>query len=214
VQADTTYARKAVVAAGAAERYPRDAYERLIAQDVGHKGRETMRTRPRRLVPTAPIVALALWAALAGPAAAQPQAPSTSDDPLLGTWVLDVAKSRYSPGPPPQNQMRSYEKHRLGIRATVKTVQADGRSTTVQSVYDFDNMEYPVTGSEDVDSIVMKRIDAYIAEATLTHAGREIGTLRRVIAKDGKSMTVTLQRTTPPANNVEVYEKISEELVR
>src|SRR5262245_13199587 len=172
-----------------------------------------MRTSRRRLVPTVPSVAFALWAALAGQASAQPQAPSKNDDPLLGTWVLDVTRSRYSPGPAPQSQSRSYEKHRLGIRATVKTVQADGRSTTVQSVYDFDNIEYPVTGSEDVDSIVMKRIDAYTAEAAISHAGREIGSIRRVIAKDGKSMTVTLQRTTPAANNVEIYEKVSDEVV-
>jgi hypothetical protein len=41
-----------------------------------------------------------------------------------------------------------------------------------------------------------------------------IGTLRRVISKDGKTMTVTLQRTTPPANNVEIYERVSEEEAR
>jgi hypothetical protein len=173
-----------------------------------------MRTTRRRLVPTVPSVALALWAALAGPASAQPQPSSKGEDLLFGTWVLDVSKSRYAPGPPPRSQSRSYEKHRLGIRATVKTVQSDGRSTTVQTVYDFDNMEHPVTGSEDVDTIVMKRIDAYTAEGTLSHAGRETGTLRRVVSKDGKSMTVTLQRTTPPANNVEVYEKVSDEVVR
>jgi hypothetical protein len=81
-------------------------------------------------------------------------------------------------------------------------------------VYDFDNHEDPVTGSEEIDAIVMKRIDAYTAEATLAHAGREIGMLRRVISRDGKSMTVTLQRSSPPANNVEVFEKVPEELLR
>jgi hypothetical protein len=125
-----------------------------------------------------------------------------------------VSKSKHAPGPRPQSQIRTYEKHRLGIRATVKTVYADGRSTTVQTVYDFDNHEDPVTGSKEIDAIVMKRIDAYTAEATLAHAGREIGMLRRVISRDGKSMTVTLQRSTPPANNVEVFEKVSEDLIR
>jgi hypothetical protein len=173
-----------------------------------------MRSSCRRLAPSVLSVALAVSAALAAHASAQSQASSPGEDPLLGTWILDVAKSRYTPGPPPKSQSRSYEKHRLGIRATVKTVQADGRSTTVQTVYDYDNIEHPVTGSEDVDAIVMKRINAYTAEATLSHAGRETGTFRRVISKDGKSMTVTLQRTTPPANNIEVYEKVSDEVVR
>jgi hypothetical protein len=39
------------------------------------------------------------------------------------------------------------------------------------------------------------------------HAGREIGGFQRVIAKDGKQMTVTLRRSTPPTQSVEVYEK-------
>ena len=40
------------------------------------------------------------------------------------------------------------------------------------------------------------------------------GMLRRVVSKDGKSMTVTLQRISPSVNNVEVYEKVSEENLR
>ena len=38
--------------------------------------------------------------------------------------------------------------------------------------------------------------------------------LRRVISKDGKSMTVTLQRGSPSVNDVEVYEKLPEESLR
>ena len=75
-------------------------------------------------------------------------------------------------------------------------------------------MEHPVTGSEEIDAIVMKRVDPYTSEASLTHAGRETGMLRRVVSKDGKSMTVTLQRISPSVNNVEVYEKVSEENLR
>jgi hypothetical protein len=128
-------------------------------------------------------------------------------DPLLGTWHLNLSLSKYKPGPPPKSQTRIYEIHRFGIRATVKTIHADGRSTLVQSVYDYDKQEHPVTGSEEVDAIVVKRINDYTHEATLSHAGHVIGTFRRVISKDGKQMTVTLQRRTPEADNVEVYEK-------
>lgn len=138
---------------------------------------------------------------------AQDKANVPVEDPLLGTWHLNVSRSTYKPGPPPKSQTRIYEIHRFGIRATVRTIHADGRSTTVQSVYDYDKQEHPVTGSEDVDAIVVKRINAYTHEATLSHAGHEIGTFRRVISKDGKQMTVTLKRRAPEADNVEVYEK-------
>lgn len=133
-----------------------------------------------------------------------------ADDPLLGTWHLNVSKSTYRPGAPPVAQIRTYEKHTFGIRATVKTVHADGRTTTVQSIYDYDRQEHPVTGSEDTDSIVVTRMSANRHEATLSHAGMEVGRLTREISKDGSVMTVTLQRRTPPVYNVEVYQKVAE----
>lgn len=151
--------------------------------------------------------ALALLSATAG---AQLRSEGTAVDPLLGTWHLNVSKSTYRPGPPPVSQTRSYEKHQFGIRATVKTVHTDGRRTTVQSIYDYDRQEHPVTGSEDTDSIVVTRTSSNTHEARLSHAGMEVGTLRREISKDGAVMTVTLQRRTPPVSNVEVYEKTAE----
>jgi hypothetical protein len=150
------------------------------------------------------LVVFSTLLALPVPASAQGV---SGEDPLLGTWRLNVSQSRYRPGPPPKSQTRSYEKYRDGIRATVRTVYADGRSTTVQSVYDYDKQEHPVTGSEEVDVIVVKRVDARTHEATLSHAGQEIGTLRRVISADGKKMTVSDLRRIPPTDNVEVYDK-------
>jgi hypothetical protein len=136
-------------------------------------------------------------------AQSKPKVPG--EDPLLGTWHLNVPKSTYKPGPAPKNQTRIYEKHRFGIQATVKTDYADGRSTTVQSVWDYDNMEHRVTGSEDTDSITVKQINLHTHEATMSHAGKETGTFQRVISKDGKQMTVTIKRGS--AISVEVYEK-------
>jgi hypothetical protein len=150
------------------------------------------------------LVVVSMLLALPVPAGAQGV---SGEDPLLGTWYLNVSQSRYKPGPPPTSQTRTYEKYRDGIRATVKTVYADGRSTTVQSVYDYDKQEHPVTGSEEIDAIVVTRVNAHTHQATLSHAGREIGTLRRVISEDGKKMTVSDLRRIPPIDNVEVYEK-------
>ena len=53
--------------------------------------------------------------------------------------------------------------------------------------------EYPVTGTQAYDHILLKRIDSYTAEAVLSHAGRAYGTARRVIAQDGKTMTITFR---------------------
>ena len=153
------------------------------------------------------LVALVVFSTfLALPIPARAQGVS-GEDPLLGTWHLNVSQSKYNPGPPPTSQTRTYEKHPFGIKATVRTVHADGRSTTVQTVFDYDKQEHPVTGSEEIDAVVVTRVDARTHEATLSHAGREIGTLRRVISADGKKMTVFDVRRVPPTDNIEVYER-------
>jgi hypothetical protein len=155
----------------------------------------------RLLVPALLGAAVAAWTA-------QPLA-RADEDLVLGTWTLNVAKSRWTPGPSPRSQTRIYEAHPDGLKATIKTVYADGHSTSVEYVAQYDSIEYPLTGSPDAEKIALKRIDAYTAEATLGHAGKVIGTARRVISRDGKTMTITYRgelegRT---VNNVSVYER-------
>ena len=120
---------------------------------------------------------------------------ATSDrDHLVGVWTLNVAKSKFLSSPAPKSQTRTYETHLNGIKATIETTYADGKSTTIQYVASYDSVEYPVTGSLQFDAIAMKKIDDFTAEAKLSHAGKEIASARRVISEDGLTMTVTLRR--------------------
>ena len=154
------------------------------------------------------LVQTALCAALGGPllVAQQPSAPS-DDNPLIGTWRLVVEKSRYNPGPPPQRQTRTYQAQPNGVKTIIKTVQADGESTTVEYTANYDSIEYRVTGSAAADGIALTRIDTHTAEARLMHAGRVVGTARRVVSPDGKTMTITLRDARGAVQNVAYYEK-------
>jgi hypothetical protein len=154
----------------------------------------------------------ALTAAALAPPASLPgqQPPVVTEDRVLGTWNLNVAKSSYSPGPPPRSQKRVYRADAGGVKATVTTVNADGQSVTTEYVAGYDNVEHPLSGSPDFDGIALKRINADTAEATLTHARKILGKARRVVAKDGKTMTITFEGTDSAGRrirNVAVYEK-------
>jgi hypothetical protein len=88
---------------------------------------------------------------------------------------------------------------------------ADGRRQRIEYTANYDR-EYPVTGTEDYDHVVLKRIDRYTSEAVLSHAGRVFGTARRVIAADGKSMTITFRRDSESGVsvlNTAHYEKLT-----
>jgi hypothetical protein len=41
-------------------------------------------------------------------------------NPFIGTWKLNTAKSKYSPGPAPQNQTTTYQAQGDGVKASQK----------------------------------------------------------------------------------------------
>src|SRR5687767_901275 len=125
---------------------------------------------------------------------AQAPAPASFDDNrVIGTWRLVVEKSRYNPGPPPQSQIRIYEPQPKGVKTTIRTVLADGETTSVSYTANYDSVEYRVTGSPTTDGIKLTQLDPNTAEAKLMHAGRIVGTARRVVSPDGRTMTITLR---------------------
>lgn len=160
---------------------------------------------------TFPLLAgvLVVAAVLAAGAAQGPQ--STSAEPIVGTWRLNVAKSRYLPGPGPVSETRTYKRGPSGVEGTILRRFPDGRSERIEYVAEYDR-EYPVIGTEDYDHILLKRIDERTAEAVLSHAGRVYGTARRVIAPSGNNMTITLRRETASGDvvmNTAVYERVA-----
>ena len=131
-------------------------------------------------------------------------------DQLIGTWELNVAKSKYNPGPAPKRQTRIYEALPEGMKVTIKTVNADGQSTVVEHPANFDGKDYPITGSTQADVIALKQIDTHTSEAILKHASQILATSRRIVSKDGKSMTVTYQGVDSRGRKVDsmaVYER-------
>src|SRR6185295_7475743 len=65
-----------------------------------------------------------------------------ASDPRIGPWKLDVAKSKYSPGPPPKGQTLKIEPSGQGEKVTSEVVTADGTSTTSQYTANFDGKDY------------------------------------------------------------------------
>jgi hypothetical protein len=163
----------------------------------------------RRLFPAIAVAVVALWCVGFAPLVAQSPAP-TGDDLLYGTWTLNVSKSRFSPGPPPKSQRRTYEAHPDGMKVTIRIIEANGHSSTIQFIATSDSVEYPVTGSPDYDMISLRRVDAHRAEATLSHAGKVFGKALRSISEDGQTMTIRFEQgesSQPRVSYVAVYEK-------
>jgi hypothetical protein len=134
------------------------------------------------------------------------QAAAAADDPLVGTWRLDVAKSKYSPGPPLKGETRIYTRDGAGIRGRIDRQYADGRREVIDYRADLDR-EVPVSGTKAYDAVRLKKIDDRTTEGVLSHGGRVFGFSRRVLSADGQTMTITFRREEPGdmVNNFAVY---------
>ena len=136
------------------------------------------------------------------------QAATAGERVLLGTWKLDLAKSKYFPGPAPLSETRSYTADAEGVKGVITRVHADRRIETIEWRANYDR-EQAVTGTPAYDAITLRKIDDYTSVSTLSHAGVVYGTARRVISPDGATMTITFERKTSDdtVRNVAVYRR-------
>ena len=131
-------------------------------------------------------------------------------DPVIGTWQLNVAKSKFSPGPAPKSDTRTYAATEQGTAMTWKSVGADGKEIVAKSTFKADGKDYPLTGLPNFDSLSLKQVDDHTVQSTQKKAGKVVGTTTRTISKDGKVLTLSSKGTSPtgaPYDNVMVYDK-------
>ena len=131
-------------------------------------------------------------------------------DPSLGTWKLNVAKSKYSPGPAPKSGNLTFEASGDAVKRTGEQIAADGKKSSLTYTAKMDGKFYPVTGSDLYDEISIKKIDDHNTEAAMKRGGKAALSAKRSVSKDGKVMTITITGTNAKGekiNNVVLYDK-------
>jgi hypothetical protein len=159
------------------------------------------RTSPRGWALVAVVVTLA---AVSGPRAA------AQASPFAGTWVLNLAKSKFSPGPLPKNQTAVYEVTGDKFKLTATGTDAAGGAINTQYTASIDGKDYPVTGNADYDAVSMKRVNANKISFTRKKGGKVVQTGTNEVSTDGKTRTVTVDGTNASGqkiHNVSVYDK-------
>ena len=133
-----------------------------------------------------------------------------SADPFVGTWRLNVAKSKYSPGPTPKSVTTIYEAAGKGYKVSV-TNQTAGANIQYGYTTFLDGKDSKVTGNNpNADTIGVRRIDARTLEVISKKGGKVTITQRNALSADGKSRTVTTTGTDAQGqkiNNVAVFER-------
>ena len=132
------------------------------------------------------------------------------NDPRIGTWALNVAKSKYTPGPPPAREIRTYTALGHTVNVSVESVDLHGTRVSLRYEARENGKDYPMTGLASADAIAMRRIDGRTFEADTKKNGKVIGTTRGEISTDGKILMLTFKSISPAGQgiiNIAVYDK-------
>jgi hypothetical protein len=143
----------------------------------------------KRLLLFATAVALSL--ATAGVLLAQ-------SNTAVGTWKLNVAKSKYVGRQAPKNQTTTITAQGDGVKVSVEGVDGDGSRIAYSYVTNLDGKDSAISGvgaPGGEDTIAVKRVDANTTTSTAKKAWKVTATTRTVISKDGKVRTVTAKGT-------------------
>jgi hypothetical protein len=136
----------------------------------------------------------------------------TQKDAHIGTWKLNVAKSKFNPGPGYKSETRTYEPTADGYKFQGERVNPDGSTQKYGFTVKYDNKDYPVTEKDPggADTIAVKPIDANNIESTSKKGRDVLYTSKAEVSRDGKMMTITTKGKNPdgePFDNVQVYDR-------
>jgi hypothetical protein len=118
------------------------------------------------------------------------------NSPFVGTWKLNLAKSTYSPGPPPKSNTLKVEAAAGGAeKDTFDGVNAQGQATHSETLRRFDGKEVTPRAVQPsptaAQTVAFKRIDDHSFDVVGRENGKVTTTTRVAISRDGKMLTAT-----------------------
>lgn len=133
------------------------------------------------------------------------------NEAIIGTWKLNLAKSKFAPGPAPKSGTLAYKAEAGGkVKRTAEGTDADGKATKSEWMHIYDGSIFPQPGTPDYDAGTYKLVNATTVSFTRLKAGRQVQTGSIEISSDGKTLSVTTKGVDlkgQQVNNVAVYDK-------
>src|SRR6476659_9439929 len=132
-------------------------------------------------------------------------------DMSVGTWKLNLAKSKYDPANlAPKSQTVKNEAASDGVKQVADIVDSAGKSIKTEYTAKYDGKDYAVKGDPNRDMVALKRVDDNTFEFTSKKDGKVLASGKVVYSKDGKTRTVTTSGTNAQGqkiSNTMVYDK-------
>lgn len=110
-------------------------------------------------------------------------------DPIIGTWKLNVAKSKFAPGGELTAGTRVYTESAGLYTLEQKLTGKDGKERSGKATYR-NGQDVKQDSSDLADTTIAKKIDANTWDFDLKKGGKTVGHVHRVVSTDGKTLTV------------------------
>jgi hypothetical protein len=117
-----------------------------------------------------------------------------ADNPNIGTWKLNEAKSKIPAGVG-KNTTVVYSIAGDDVKVTTEGVDPSGKPVHSEWTGKFDGKPYPVTGLSTVDARAVTAKGGRTLEISNMKDGKTVGTARVELAKDNKSRTLETEGT-------------------
>jgi hypothetical protein len=117
-----------------------------------------------------------------------------ADDPQIGTWKLNEAKSKIGPGAPKLTTV-VYEVAGDSVKVTVDGTDGTGKPTRSEWAGKYDGKDYPVTGDPSTDTRSYKKVNDHTLAFTNKKGDKVTISGRGVVSADGNTRTVTINGT-------------------
>jgi hypothetical protein len=159
------------------------------------------------------------------------QNPVPGKDPIIGTWNLNLQKSKYVGAPAPRSEVRRYEVTEDGFINYIRVgVDSHGSPTFSQATYKYDGKDYPIYSQANLPLFyttgakpgtqAYRVLDPNTVELTPKDNTGKVtfsGARTRSVSRDGKTLT-DIQKGTNALGEIvditQIFDRLELESVR
>lgn len=131
-------------------------------------------------------------------------------DPVIGTWTLNLEKSKFHDGTAPKSTTRTYSVGTAGTDMKVTGLAADGTAISQAATLTYDGKDCALTGSPAFDTLALTKINGTTVKSELKKDGKVVGHSTRTISAKGKVLTLSTALKTAKGgttHDVAVFDK-------
>lgn len=132
---------------------------------------------------------------------------------LVGSWKLNLDKSKYPAGQAPKSLTRTVSADGDNLTYKFDGVGPDGAAVSFSFTLKLDGKDAEVNGTGTpygADHIAIKQVNSHMTSATLKKGDKIVGTTSATVSHDGKMATLTSKGTDAngkPTKSVAIYDK-------